>query len=197
MLELPPVQDKTKRAPPKKTKVADFLEPVSANVIAQIFGVLPATVKERLADCPSVTDGTTAIRRYRIRDAAPYMVKTAFTADQFVAIMKRGELPDALRKDFWDAMLKQQKWEENAGELWRTETVREVMTDTFQTIKFTMQLWVDNLERTTILSEEQRAAIGVMVDGLQQEVYSSLVENAAKSRTLPTISERPDGQISS
>ena len=194
MLELPPVQDKTPngRSPVKKTKVADFLEPVSANSIAQIFGVRLDTVKERLADCPSVTDGKTAIRRYRVRDAAPYIVKTAFTADQFVGIMKRGELPDGLRKDFWDAMLKQQKWEENAGDLWRTSTVRDVMRDTFQTIKFTMQLWVDTLERQTSLSEEQRTALSAMVDGLQQEVYTSLVKKAAEGNTLPTSSERPD-----
>lgn len=181
-----------KLPPARKKKVADYLEPVSANVISQIFGVIPATTKERLVSCPYVTDGTTNIRKYHIKDAAQYMVRTAFSVDEFIAVMKRGELPDSLRKDFWDALLKQQKWEENASELWRTENVRAVMTNTFQTIKFTMQLWVDSLERQTALTEEQRKLISVMVDGLQQEVYTSLVDNASKGATEATISERPE-----
>jgi hypothetical protein len=178
-------------APADKLKVADYLAPVSANVIAQIFGMIPATAKERLSTCPSTTDGRSNIRKYLIKDAAEYLVAPAFTPAQFIGLMKRGELPNNLSKDFWDAQLKQQKWEENAGDLWRTTKVREALGDTFQTIKFTMQLWVDSLERQTSLSNEQREIIVTMVDALQTEVYDALVKKSAKTSTVSTIGERP------
>ena len=89
-------------------------------------------------------------------------------------------------------MLKQQKWEENAGDLWRTTQVRDALGDTFQTIKFTMQLWVDSLERQTTLTNDQREIIVAMVDALQNEVYTSLVEKSAEKSTRSTISERPE-----
>ena len=177
--------------PVEKVKVADLLEPVSANVISQIFDQIPAVTKKRLTNCRSVTDGKTNIRKYHIRDAAKYMIDPAFTPEDFIEIMSKNKLPNAINKEFWDAMLKKQKWEENAGDLWRTSRVREALTDTFQTIKFTMQLWVDSLERQAAISNEQRVIIVTMVDALQLEVYTSLVEQAVNGETTATIDENP------
>ena len=97
--------------------------------------------------------------------------------------MKPSDLPTAFQQSFWDAALKRQKWEENAGQLWRTEKVREVLGSTFQTIKFTVQLWADTLERQTGLSTDQRALLTKMVDSLQEEIYKALVTQAGSQRT--------------
>ena len=120
---------------------------------------------------------------YSLPVACRYLIPPAISAEQYIKTMKPSDLPTAFQQSFWDAALKRQKWEENAGQLWRTEKVREVLGSTFQTIKFTMQLWADTLERQTGLSQEQRTLLTKMVDGLQEEIYKALVSQAANGRT--------------
>jgi hypothetical protein len=103
--------------------------------------------------------------------------------------LKREDLPPAINSAFWDAQLKRQKWEENAGELWRTDTIRKVIGGMFQSIKFTVQLWGDTIERQTGLTEEQREALNGMTDELQISVFSSMQENAAETMTGPQLQE--------
>lgn len=164
--------------------------------LAQVFEMTTAEVKTKLRLCPPKT-----VRRrgdkmlstfYDIKEAAAYLVTPAFSTAEYLRAVKRGALPPALQQQIWDALLKRQKWEENAGQLWRTEKVREVLGGTFQTIKFTIQLWADTLERETELTADQRAAVIRMADGLQSEIYDALVRQAAESSTGSQIDEMPE-----
>lgn len=162
--------------------VEDMLKGVTVSWLAQVFQMDPKTVKQRLADCPPLHKRKAGYV-YHLPTACRYLVPPALSTEQFIKNMKPSDLPTAFQQTFWDAALKRQKWEENAGQLWRTDRVREVLGQTFQTIKFTMQLWADTLEMQKGLTPEQRVLLTKMVDGLQEEIYKALVEQAAASKT--------------
>mgnify|MGYP000128353724 CR=1 FL=1 len=169
---------------------------VTVSWLSQVFELPVPVVKAKLKFCQPKT-----VRRrgekmvstyYDIKEAAAFLVTPAFSTAEYLRAVKRGELPPALQQQIWDALLKRQKWEENAGQLWRTEKVRQVLGSTFQTIKFTIQLWADTVERQTELSPDQRATIIRMADALQSEIYDSLVRQAEEGSTGSQLDEMPD-----
>jgi len=164
--------------------------------LAAVFGMDERTVKAKLKFCPvkrSRRRGRTMVSTfYSIKEAAAYLVTPAFSTADYLRAVKRCELPPALQQQIWDALLKRQKWEENAGQLWRTDKVREVLGTTFQTIKFTIQLWADTVEREVELTEEQRQVIIRLADGLQKEIYDALLTQAQENATGSQLSEMPE-----
>lgn len=169
---------------------------VTSSWLAQVFGLDAKIVKSRLAGCPALTEGNETGRGYQgrtyeLKVAAPYLVQPKISAANFMKAIKKAELPPALQQSFWDAMLKRQKFEENAGDLWRTDKIREVLGSSFQTIKFTMQLWVDTVERNTGMTGEQRKMIIQLVDALQGDIYEALVAKMQTDETGNQLSELP------
>lgn len=162
--------------------VEDMMAGVTVSWLSQVFGMDPKTVKAKLADCPPL-HRRKAGYVYHLPTACRYLIPPAISAEQYIKTMKPSDLPTAFQQSFWDAALKRQKWEENAGQLWRTDRVREVLGQTFQTIKFTVQLWADTLERQTGLTLEQRELLTELVDGLQEEIYKALVTQASEKKT--------------
>lgn len=164
--------------------------------LSQVFEIPQPVVKTKLRFCPPMSvrrRGTKMLTTiYDLKEAAAYLVTPAFSTADYLRAVKRGELPPALQQQIWDALLKRQKWEENAGQLWRTEKVREVLGGTFQTIKFTIQLWADTVEREVELTQDQRNAIIRMADALQKEIYDALVAQQSENATGSQLSELPD-----
>jgi hypothetical protein len=172
--------------------MTDVFSGVTVGWLSKVFGMDPSDVKKRLADCPPLFKRKAGYV-YSLPIAAKYLVKPVFDVQKYLSTMKASELPNGLQKDYWDAALKRQKWEENAGHLWRTEAVLEVLGEAFKTMKFSMQLWADNLERVTGLTEEQRKLLVGMVDGLQDELYQHMVQQARERSTPSTRAEiNPD-----
>lgn len=186
-----------RQAPDSQGTYADVTaKGVTVSWLSQVFELPVPVVKAKLKFCQPKT-----VRRrgekmlstyYDIKEAAAYLVTPAFSTAEYLRAVKRGELPPALQQQIWDALLKRQKWEENAGQLWRTEKVREVLGSTFQTIKFTIQLWADTVERQTELTPEQRDMIIRMADALQAEIYESLVRQSEQGSTGPQLDEMPE-----
>jgi hypothetical protein len=165
---------------------------VTATTLAQMFRMDRNVVIRRLANCPSVpSPDSRAHRLYDIATAARYLVTPILTPEEFVKIASRVELPPSLQAQFWDAMLKRQRYEENAGSLWPTSRVREVLANTFQTMKFTMQLWVDTIEREQSVTPQQREALIRLVDSLQRDIYEALLSQAEKNATGPQLADLP------
>lgn len=166
---------------------------VSIRWLAHVFRMHESVVERKLRECPVKSRRTRGTKmesvRYDIATAAAFLVRPSFSTMDYLKALKRNDLPAALQQTIWDALLKRQKWEEQAGMLWRTDKVREVLGSTFQTMKFTMQLWVDTLERQTEMTDEQRALVVVLVDELQNDLYEALVQNAEKAQTGSQIGD--------
>lgn len=165
---------------------------VTATTLAQMFRLDRNLVARRLTNCPSVpSPDSRANRLYDIATAARYLVTPILTPEEFVKVASRVDLPPTLQAQFWDAMLKRQRYEEQAGALWPTDRVRGVLGNTFQTIKFTMQLWVDTIEREQAVTPQQRGLLVRLVDSLQRDIYEALLADAEKNASGPQLADLP------
>jgi hypothetical protein len=167
------------------------VQAVSVGWLGKVFGMDPSDVKKRLADCPPVARKKSGYV-YSLPIAARYLVKPVFDVQSYLKTMKPSELPPILQNAYWDALNKKQKWEENAGQLWRTEKVIEVFGDTFKAIKNDMQLWPDTIERQTELTEAHRSILIKLIDALQDDLYKTLVKMATEKQTPSTVSENDE-----
>jgi len=169
------------------------LQGVTVAFLSQTFKIAPQKTKLLLVNCPVKEyrkRGTTQMQNvYDLATAAAYLVEPKIKVEDILSQIKREDLPPAINTAFWDAQLKRQKWEENAGQLWRTETIRSTIGAMFQTMKFTIQLWGDTIERQVGLSEEQRDLLNTMTDKLQSTLFDSLKENAEANMTGPQLAE--------
>lgn len=167
-------------------KMTGAMQGVTVYWLSQVFGMTPETVRLRLADCtPESVHGRS--NRYRVRDAAPYLIEPNIDIEKYMKRMRPGDLPPLLQKEIWDAKLKRQKWEAQAGDLWHTQDVIAVLSEVFSTIKSTVQLWPDTVERTEGLTEDQRVLLIHMGDTLQDEIYRKLQEMAKAKKTTSSI----------
>ena len=185
---------KKKEEPTEKVdvKMTGAMQGVTVYWLSQVFGMTPESVRMRLADCtPESVHGKS--NRYRVKDAAPYLVEPKIDIEKYMKRMRPGDLPALLQKEIWDAKLKRQKWEAQAGDLWHTEDVIAVLSEVFATIKSTVQLWPDTVERTAGLGDEQRELLVTMGDNLQDEIYRKLQEMAKQKKTTSSIRDLDDG----
>lgn len=174
--------------------IAETYGGVSAHWLGQMFGMDKATVKKKLAKA-----GVPIVGRrgrgplFRLVDAAPYMVKPKIDVEEFIRNMRPNDLPPMLSDMFWAAMLKKQKWELNAADLWRTEDVLSTLGDLWQTIRSRVTLWAEDVDRAHGLTEAQRQEINKLADGLLHSIYQHLVELPnSRKQTRSTLAEQED-----
>ena len=173
---------------------------VSAHWLAQMFGADKNTIKKKLA-----ASGIEIVGRrqggplYRLADAAAYLVKPKVDLITYIKGLRPNDLPPMLNEAYWSAMIKRQKWEENAKDLWRTGDVLEVFGDLNLMFRTTVNLWVEEVDRINSLTAEQRVTISQNADKLLDQVYEMLVELPAKRKTSNTSVEEgtmPEGDES-
>jgi hypothetical protein len=146
----------------------DLVRGFSINQLAELFEMDRRTVTDRLRDVdPSGTRASHPV--YRMVDAAPKLlgigensVKTA--------------IRNANEKDYWDAQLKKQKFEENAGDLWRTDKVIEVFAQVFKQFRESVVVFIDGLEHESGLPPETIASAKMFGDSLLTECRAKLLE---------------------
>lgn len=164
---------------------------VTVGWLSQVFRMDLTTVKARLKDCPPI-DARKNGYIYDLKLAAQYLVKPVVDVEEYLKTMKVEELPTRLQDQYWSAMNKRQKWEENAGQLWRTEKVQAAFGEVFLLIRNTMSLWVDQLGRTVEVTEEQRAGLELMVEALQKEISEKIRALPKAKKTAPQLAELDD-----
>jgi len=175
----------------KSVGAADVAGGVTVTFLMEVFGMDRRDVNRRLKDCPVMGSRHKDTKRnlYDLATAAQYLVKPVFNPEEYLKTMRPSELPAHLQDSFWSAMNKRQKWEENAAELWRTEDVMVLFGEVFLLIKGTMQLWAENMQRSTGLGAEQKKFLQASVDGLQKEIHEKLV--GMHDKTKPQTAELP------
>lgn len=172
----------------ERLEIAYVLEGVSSNWLSQVFRRGRDTIKELLVGCPTVSTGANTIRRYDVAEAARYLVTPKLDLNAYIRSLKKADLPPNLQPVFWDTKLKRQKWEFKAGMLWPADSVMAAFTECFKTIRNTMALWVDDLERMN-LTEAQRVALVAKVDELQASIYKMLIEDSKLRATRSQLAD--------
>lgn len=164
---------------------------VTADWLAHIFGADRRTIQKKLAKATDAQLGNDSrgSMKYSLPHAVAYLVRPKVDIAAWIRGLRPQDLPPVLNDAYWAAMLKRQKWEENARELWRTEDVLSVFSDTAFMYKTTTQLWVEELDRHHTLTPEMRNTINQLVDNLLEQVHENLVEMPTKRSTFSTSME--------
>jgi hypothetical protein len=155
----------------------EVTQSVSASTLATIFGTSTERVRERIGHLTPVAEYKGS-PLYRIRDAAPYLVRPAgIDVEEIVKGLKPAQLPTALQKDFWAAQRTRLDYQEEAGELWKTDKVQMALADIFKIIRQQVLMTVDSIDRQTALTQEQRRLVQQMMDGLLESTHQSIIEH--------------------
>ncbi len=116
---------------------------------------------------------------YWIDEAAQRLVKPGYEIEAYLKRMHQSDLPPLLGKDFWNGQRARQAYEENEGDLWRTAEMVAVFAEAAQTMRTSMLLFRDALEREESLTEEQQEAVQGLIDGAIKDMQEALVERFA------------------
>lgn len=157
--------------------------PVSASFIADALGMNVSTVRKRLYELPPIGQQPGGYPLYDFRQALPFLVTPRVDMEKVLSSLSASDLPPSLQKDVWDAKLKAQKWMQNAGELWQTDDVLEVLGEAFQRLKTTTQLWIDQISDNHSLPGPARQELVELVDALQTDLHTTLVEMPKEKAT--------------
>lgn len=166
------------------TAIQALHRPVSITFLADAFGMDRSTVKKRVAPLPPVGNSRGNTPLYDFRQAAQYLVQPRVDIEKILQGLSADALPPSLQKDVWDARLKAQKWMAQAGELWATDDVLEVLGEAFQRLKTTTQLWIDQIGDNHSLPLAARKELTELVDALQADLHKTLVEMPKEKATL-------------
>lgn len=180
------------KTPDLEIGVRENIAGVSIGWLSNIFRMDRQTVQKRLGACPVLRRGQGDVPLFDVGQAASFLIKPKINIEEWVKSLRPADLPPYLQSEFWDAQNKRQKWEENAGDLWRTDRVVEVFADVFKLIKETMQLWTDSIERKEGMTGEQRRLLMQMIDGMQDELYKKLIDFSKTQKTLNSAAELKD-----
>lgn len=178
----------------RKRNNAEPPQSVTVQWLSKAFAMNHQTVRDKLRNCPVMASRRAPSgeqKMYDLKVAAAYLVTPKLPSSAYLAALKKGDLPLGLQDQLWAALLKRQQYEEKAGDLWRTDKIREVLRETFQAIKFATQLWVDTVEKQKGLDKSQRDLLVLLSDELLKEIGEALVERVAKSSTGSQLDELP------
>lgn len=148
----------------------------SVSELGLIFDMSSHEVNRRIVGKVIPLTAEAKVPKYRIRDAAPYLCNVVFDPEEFIRNLTPSKMPPALSDAFWKGQRNKQKWEEDRGDLWRTERVISVLADVFKSFRMTVQMFGDTLEQQEELTPRQRQIIQDLGDGLILSAQQSLVD---------------------
>lgn len=114
---------------------------------------------------------------YEVHKVAPYLVRPMYDIETYIKKMNHNDLPNELKKEFWNALKARQDYELRAGHLWPTSKVIEHAGELLKLVKMSAQLATDNLERNTELTDRQRDGINEILRSMLEDLQSKIAEN--------------------
>ena len=140
--------------------------------LGDIFDMHRHTVKKRLGGVKP--DGL-------IRGNPAYTIKTAsrYLADSSLIdeVVRDPDMMDpADARDYWEAKIKEQKFTEQEGDLWRSDEVLEAISGVCKKISMALRGIPDILERRTGLDAKQMVLVEDIIRAAMQDMHSVVVE---------------------
>jgi hypothetical protein len=151
--------------------------------LALVFGMTEHHVKSRLKDLRPIGTANHANPIYSVADAAAYLVQPKVNITEFLRGLKDDDLPDDLRLKLWNARRVRNQVLEAEGELWHSNLALEKFAEVLLAIREKLQLIPEKVERMTGISPEQYKLIRAIVDGVQEEMYRTILDMADKDKT--------------
>lgn len=150
-------------------------------------------VSRRLSGVKPVGLGMHEIRLYDLKEAVAHLVPAKVTLDQVKDELTADDLPQHLQETYWNAKLKEQRWRERAGELWRTEDVITLYGETLQDIRSKLSIIVSRAEKEVGIGDAQVIALEQLVSEVQQDIYEHVAKIASTRKIRnQLLEEAPD-----
>jgi hypothetical protein len=165
---------------------------VTANWLGQMFQMDPRTVRKKLAKISPIGRGKGGSDLWNFRKACQYLVDPEIDLNEYLQTIRPEQLPNKINRDYWDAKLKEMKFREEAGQLWRTELVLEVFAETLKHMRGCMNLWIDTIEKNATTTSEQKKVIKDLVDSLQNDMHGMLLERGKTGTSKSYLEEQYD-----
>lgn len=152
---------------------------LNTSQLAIAFKMSPGTVTSKLATVPHDMIAQTGqkVPLWKIHTAAPYLMKPAYDIENYIKKMSHNELPPMLTKEFWAAKVSRQNFELRAGQLWRTSEVIEKVGEIFKLVSMTAKLAADNIERNTVLTDQQRKAVNQILQQMCVDLQTRITRD--------------------
>lgn len=180
ILNKPPVSE--------QPALSDVMGGVTIAWLTKAFRMSRASVVEALKDCPIQKEHKSQTY-YDLRTAAGYLIDPVRDMTEALANIDPKSLPERYREGFWNAKIKELKYKVLAGELWPTESVMEVLGDSFELIDGKTKVWVDELEEIEPLPAKLREGLLKQVDTLRSELRATMIERAESKVSESYVAE--------
>lgn len=116
---------------------------------------------------------------YYIHEVAPHIVKPVYDIETYLKRMHHNDLPKHLSKEFWAGLRSRQEYLKAEGDLWETDKVVEVFAEALKTLRMTLLLAGDTVEREMTFTHQQRDKLRLILDGALNDLAESLVTQFA------------------
>lgn len=173
-----PAVDRRGRPPKNDSEVtSELLASGEATMaqIAQLFNTDAKTLPKRMKGI--VPRGTRrGYKVYRIDEAATRLVKPGYEIEEFIRQMSPQELPPLLTKEFWNGQNARLNYEKALGNLWPTEDVIAALGEFANTVRITLLLVADDVDRESGLTDGQRVIIRRIMDAAVTTLKKNIAE---------------------
>ena len=164
-------------------------EGVNRQWLASAFRVTRHLVNTRIVKLKPISYGPDGNPLYDFVEAAALLIDANVDVEEALSRIKPDKLPENLREAVWNSRLKQQRWEEKAGHLWRTEVILERFGEVLLALKGKVEQIPDRVERLSGLSIEQYRLIKTAVDQVQEEMHEEILAFAKLRKTPNQLGE--------
>jgi hypothetical protein len=154
----------------------------SLSQLAGIFEMNDRDIKAKITGVVTPCGERRGHPIYKIREVAPYLVPPPYDIDEFIQRMSIADLPTILRKEYWAGMRSRQLYEKEAAELWPTDKVVETVSTLLKTIRMSMLLAREAVERETDLTPRQRDIVTRLIDNALEDAHASTVKQFTKAK---------------
>lgn len=148
-----------------------------------IFKMDRRTVAEKIHEVPPC-DSRGGYPIYQIRDVAPYLVKPAYDVEAYLRRMNHKDLPPMLSKEFWGGLKAKQDYQLREGELWHTTDVIKAVSELLKTLRMSILLQLDTVERDTVLTPVLRKRMMDLTDGALNSTADAIIERFGEGAVL-------------
>jgi len=170
-----------------------FHRPVTRTFLATVLGMEPRRLVKKLAQCRIIgyAEGKAShgerVPLYDFKEAISYCVDPKIDLAAWIKTQTPTSLPPMISKAFWDAEASRQRVMRNAGDLWETQDVLDVLGRVAITIKTTAQLWIEGLPGKASMTSEQYDALRREVAALLDDIHQRLVTMPSGAHTRSSL----------
>lgn len=107
---------------------------------------------------------------------APHKMIKAEDQEKILRNMNPKYMSKELHREFWSGQRAKQIYEENEGDLWRTEDVFEHISEAFKILRTTLLVARDTVESETELSADQRKVVSRIFDSALVNLKTALID---------------------